>query len=86
MNVLLLHLDGRMQNLALMRISAHHKALGDTVELRRADNKGSLKRAHERVQHAGVKLDPRAEAKLVDGLRLGLERAKSQWAQRGGDL
>lgn len=34
---------------------------------------------HERV-HAT------AEAKLVDGLRLGLERAKSQWAQRGGDM
>lgn len=45
MNVLLLHLDGCMQNLALMRIAAHHKAQGDVVELRRADNKGSLKRA-----------------------------------------
>lgn len=41
---------------------------------------------HERVQHAGVVVDPRTEAPLVDGLLLGLERAKSQWAQRGGDL
>ncbi len=33
MNVLLLHLDGAMSNLALMRIAAHHRALGDVVEL-----------------------------------------------------
>ena len=36
MNVLLLHLDGKIPNLALMRISAHHKALGDDVEFRYA--------------------------------------------------
>lgn len=35
MNVLLLQLDGKLPNIALMRISAHHKALGDDVELRR---------------------------------------------------
>ena len=34
-HVLLWHLDGRLPNLALMRIAAHHRALGDTVELRR---------------------------------------------------
>jgi hypothetical protein len=34
--VLLLHLDGRLPNLALMRLAAHHHALGDTVTLRRA--------------------------------------------------
>jgi hypothetical protein len=33
-NVLLFQLDGKIPNIALMRISAHHKALGDTVELR----------------------------------------------------
>lgn len=33
--VLLFHLDGKIPNLALMRIYAHHKALGDDVELRR---------------------------------------------------
>jgi hypothetical protein len=32
-NVLLLQLDGSIPNLALMRISTHHKALGDSVEL-----------------------------------------------------
>ncbi len=36
MNVLLLHLDGKLPNLALMRLAAHHRALGDAVTLRRA--------------------------------------------------
>lgn len=35
LKVLLFHLDGRLPNLALMRIAAHHRALGDEVELRR---------------------------------------------------
>lgn len=34
MRVLLLQLDGKMPNLALMRLSAHHKQQGDEVELR----------------------------------------------------
>jgi len=34
MRVLLCQLDGKIPNLALMRVSAHHRALGDTVELR----------------------------------------------------
>ncbi len=38
MNVLLLHLDGKLPNLALMRLAAHHRALGDTVTLRHAGN------------------------------------------------
>lgn len=42
MNVLLLHLDGSLPNLALMRISAHHRALGDRVELRRIKGAGAL--------------------------------------------
>src|SRR5690349_18635728 len=37
-NVLLLHLDGKLPNLALMRLSAWHKAQGDAVEFRRVDN------------------------------------------------
>lgn len=36
MNVLLLHLDGKLPNVALMRVAAHHKALGDSVALRHA--------------------------------------------------
>jgi hypothetical protein len=38
MRVLLLHLDGTVPNIALMRLAAHHRDRGDTVELRRADN------------------------------------------------
>lgn len=34
MRVLLFQLDGKIPNIALMRISAHHKALGDSVALR----------------------------------------------------
>lgn len=37
MKVLLLHLDGRLPNLALMRIAAHHRALGHEIELRRGN-------------------------------------------------
>jgi hypothetical protein len=35
MEVLLLHLDGSLPNLALMRLAAHHRGRGDVVELRR---------------------------------------------------
>jgi hypothetical protein len=38
MRVLLLQLDGKIPNLALMRISAHHRALSHEVEFRRAGN------------------------------------------------
>lgn len=38
MKVLLLQLDGKIPNLALMRIAAHHRQRGDGVELRRAGN------------------------------------------------
>lgn len=34
MNVLLCQLDGKLPNLALMRISAHHRSLGDGVHIR----------------------------------------------------
>lgn len=36
MKVLLLHLEGKLPNIALMRIAALHRALGDLVELRHA--------------------------------------------------
>ena len=35
MKVLLFQLDGKIPNIALMRIAAHHRALGDSVRLRR---------------------------------------------------
>lgn len=44
MKVLLYQLDGKIPNLALMRISAHHKRQGDEVELRRAGNLTAIER------------------------------------------
>lgn len=35
MRVLLFQLDGKLPNIALMRIAAHHRARGDEIELRR---------------------------------------------------
>lgn len=43
--VLLFQLDGKLPNLALMRLSAHHKKLGHKVKLKVAPNRGSLKQA-----------------------------------------
>ncbi len=45
MRVLLWHLDGRLPNLALMRLAAYHRALGDVVELRRVSNPSALDEA-----------------------------------------
>lgn len=42
MKILLFQLDGRLPNLALMRISAHHKERGDSVTFRRAANLRSV--------------------------------------------
>src|SRR5918999_5514820 len=42
--VLLLHLDGKLPNLALMRLAAHHRARGDEVVFRRADNPRLIER------------------------------------------
>lgn len=42
MKVLLLQLDGKIPNIALMRIAAHHRAAGDDIELRR--DVGSVER------------------------------------------
>jgi hypothetical protein len=38
MNVLLIQFDGKFPNIALMRISSHHKGLGDSVTLRHIGN------------------------------------------------
>ena len=38
MNILLLHLDGKLPNLALMRAAAHYRAAGAAVTVRRAGN------------------------------------------------
>lgn len=42
MKVLLIQFDGKFPNIALMRISSHHKALGDSVTLRHIGNVKAL--------------------------------------------
>lgn len=42
MKALLLQLDGKLPNIALMRIAAHHRANGDEVEFRRANSLASV--------------------------------------------
>lgn len=42
MRILLLHLDGKIPNLALMRLSAYHRGIGDDVELRRIERAEDL--------------------------------------------
>lgn len=53
LKVLLLQLDGKLPNIALMRIAAHHRALGDAVEFRRAFSRASVEQGlfdkHDRV-------------------------------------
>jgi len=40
--ILLWYLDGKLANLALMRLAAHHRALSDQVVLRRVSNTDAL--------------------------------------------
>lgn len=44
MRVLVLQLDGKIPNLACMRLIAHHRELGDDVEFRRAGNAAAASR------------------------------------------
>lgn len=45
MKVLLIQLDGKLPNVALMRLSAHHHTLGDQVFFRQIGNERELRRA-----------------------------------------
>jgi hypothetical protein len=42
MRIRLLQLDGKLPNIALMRIAAHHRALGDEIIMSRADSMFSI--------------------------------------------
>src|ERR1700733_2176264 len=44
MRILLLQLDGKNPNLALMRLAAHHRGLGDSVELRQTPSVRAVER------------------------------------------
>lgn len=46
MKVLLIQIDGKLPNLALMRIAAHHRERGDRVELRHGADFGGLFDGH----------------------------------------
>lgn len=69
--VLLFHLDGKLPNLALMRLAAHHRALGDEVTLRHAPTVGAVEPhlgdAFERVYASAIfeRTRPVAERLLV---------------------
>lgn len=56
--ILLLQLDGKLPNLALMRLSAHHRARGHEVELRRTGNLTAVERQlwdqHDRVYASAI--------------------------------
>ena len=55
MNVLLVQLDGKLPNLALMRIAAHHRKCGDRIELRHgADFGGLFDEAFDRVYGSAI--------------------------------
>lgn len=54
MRILLLQLDGKLPNLALMRLAAHHRDLGDEVELRHAGNHQTIQR---RLSDASLRWD-----------------------------
>lgn len=52
MRVLEFQLDGKLPNIALMRIAAHHRRLGDYVEIRKVGNLTALKKSCFRdVEH-----------------------------------
>jgi hypothetical protein len=71
MKVLLLHLDGKLPNLALMRVAAHHRAAGDAVLLRHAPTIGAVEPhlgdAFDRVYASAIfeRTRPVAERLLV---------------------
>lgn len=79
MEILLLQFDGKLPNLALMRLAAHHRSLGDTVRLRRTATIESvqpeLNEAFDRVYGSLIfeRTRPVAEAaqRVYPGIILG---------------
>jgi hypothetical protein len=89
-NVLLLHLDGKLPNLALMRLHAHLRAQGHTVELRQAvDEHGYCKPAElqprlgdpqwDRVYGSLIFQRTKPEAELARRIYPGVELGGTGW-------
>jgi hypothetical protein len=97
--VLLLQLDGKQPNIALMRVAAHHRTLGHSVELRKAGNSATVERQlwdqHDTVYlvsfsdgriKVGMSWDPktRVQQHAMDARRTGLS-AVGSWFSPGID-
>lgn len=54
MNVLLLQIDGKIPNIALMRVAAHHRNLGDSVEFRRGHSASLFDGSPDKVYGSAV--------------------------------
>ena len=54
MNVRLTHIDGKLPNLALMKLAHWHKAQGDSVVLRRTPNPDMFEPAYEQVYGSAI--------------------------------
>lgn len=52
--VRLTQIDGKLPNLALMRLSAHHRARGDDVQFSRSPYRGLLEPAYDRVYGSAI--------------------------------
>lgn len=65
MKILLLHMDGSLPNIALMRISAHHKALGDDVVLWNATPRKGVKVLEVLQQSLFLEQPERVYASLI---------------------
>lgn len=93
MTVLLLHLDGKLPNLALMRLAAYHRDRGDDVTLRIACNPRSLQpRLDDPVWHRvyGSLIFARTVALAEEARRIypGVVLGGTGWSLKGtlGDL
>lgn len=89
MKVLLWHLDGKLPNVALMRLAAHHRALGHQVELREAETVADLQPrlgdpAWDRVYGSLIFEWTRPLAVEARRLHPGIELGGTGWDFEGG--
>ncbi len=73
MKVLLLELDGKIPNIALMRLAAHHRQQGHAVELRRTHNAQSM------VPRFGDNFDQVYASAIFERTRKLADHVREQW-------